>query len=155
MPVLPLVGSTSTVSGLMRPCFSSASIMLTPIRSLTLAQGLKNSSFRRMRPGRSRPILLSRTRGVRPMVCRMLSKIFAMVPALRREKGRVPVPPRDREPCPTWKPGPTGASARRVALHFKASAAPRNMRDDRLAAVDLRDGAQVDREGELDDGALG
>ncbi len=71
--MLPLVGSTSTVSGPMRPCFSSASIMLTPMRSLTLAQGLKNSSFSTIRPGRPRPILLSRTRGVRPMVWRMLS----------------------------------------------------------------------------------
>src|SRR5688572_13203727 len=48
-----------------------------------------------------------------------------------------------------------GASARRVALHFKASAAPRDMGDDRLAAMDLRDRAEVDRESELDDGALG
>src|SRR5262245_3036305 len=88
------------------------------------------------------------------MVCVMLSKIFGRA-ASSREKGRVPVPPREREPSPTWKPqSRSGASARRVALHFKASAAPRDMRDDRLAAMNFRDGAQVDGEGELDDRSL-
>ena len=49
MPVLPLVGSTSVdLPGVILPCFSSASIMATPMRSLTLASGLKNSSFKRM-----------------------------------------------------------------------------------------------------------
>ena len=49
MPVLPLVGSTSVdLPGEMRPFFSMASIMETPMRSLTLEIGLKNSSFRRM-----------------------------------------------------------------------------------------------------------
>ncbi len=45
MPVLPLVGSIRTVSGLICPACSSASIIATPIRSLTEAMGLKNSSL--------------------------------------------------------------------------------------------------------------
>ena len=45
MPVLPLVGSTITESLFRRPLRSAASIMLTPIRSLTLESGLKNSSL--------------------------------------------------------------------------------------------------------------
>ena len=40
MPVLPLVGSTMTVSGPMRPASSAASSMATPIRSLTELAGL-------------------------------------------------------------------------------------------------------------------
>jgi hypothetical protein len=40
MPVLPLVGSRMIVSGLIRPAFSAASIMATPIRSFTLCAGL-------------------------------------------------------------------------------------------------------------------
>ena len=46
MPVLPEVGSTSVLRpGAMRPDFSRLSIMLTPMRSLTLDIGLKNSSL--------------------------------------------------------------------------------------------------------------
>ena len=45
MPVLPLVGSMMTVSGPISPARSAASIMATPMRSLTLCAGLKNSSF--------------------------------------------------------------------------------------------------------------
>jgi hypothetical protein len=43
MPVLPLVGSTMTVSRSMRPSRSPASIIARPMRSFTLASGLKNS----------------------------------------------------------------------------------------------------------------
>ena len=45
MPVLPLVGSMMIVSGRISPARSAASIMETPMRSLTLAAGLKDSSF--------------------------------------------------------------------------------------------------------------
>jgi hypothetical protein len=45
MPVLPEVGSMMTVSRPDRPARSAASIMATPMRSLTLPRGLKNSSF--------------------------------------------------------------------------------------------------------------
>ena len=46
MPVLPLVGSTITERpGSIRPSSSAASIIATPIRSLTEPPGLKYSSF--------------------------------------------------------------------------------------------------------------
>src|ERR1700675_224782 len=48
MPVLPLVGSSTMVSGLIRPCFSSASTIDTPMRSFTLCAGLKYSSLHAM-----------------------------------------------------------------------------------------------------------
>src|SRR3954468_4717990 len=48
MPVLPEVGSISTVSALTMPAFSMAVIMAAPIRSFTLAAGLKYSSLARM-----------------------------------------------------------------------------------------------------------
>src|SRR3546814_6171082 len=48
MPVLPEVGSTSTVlPGVARPAASSPSIMARPMRSLTELSGLKNSSLAR------------------------------------------------------------------------------------------------------------
>src|SRR5580692_3325292 len=70
MPVLPEVGSISTVSGVIAPCASMASIIETPMRSLTLAIGLKNSSLARMSAltPRSCGRRLSRTIGVSPMV---------------------------------------------------------------------------------------
>ena len=43
--MLPLVGSMISVSGVRMPSFSAASIIARPMRSLTLANGLKNSSF--------------------------------------------------------------------------------------------------------------
>ena len=71
MPVLPLVGSTSTVfPGAILPSRSSASIIATPMRSFTLPIGLKNSSLNRRSaftpavPG----MRAMRTRGVSPMV---------------------------------------------------------------------------------------
>src|SRR5262245_52936412 len=77
MPVLPDVGSMSVEPGLILPCASSASIMLTPMRSLTLPIGLKNSSFARrlaLTPfsfaSRAR-----RTSGVSPIVSVMESKM--------------------------------------------------------------------------------
>ena len=45
MPVLPEVGSTIVPPGFSVPEASRASIMATPMRSLTLAIGLKNSSL--------------------------------------------------------------------------------------------------------------
>ncbi len=45
MPVLPDVGSTMTLPGPIVPSASMASIMATPMRSLTLESGLKNSSL--------------------------------------------------------------------------------------------------------------
>jgi hypothetical protein len=44
-PVLPEVGSTIRPPGRSSPAFSAASIIASPIRSLTLAPGLKNSTL--------------------------------------------------------------------------------------------------------------
>src|SRR5688572_14887130 len=73
----------------------------------------------------------------------------------RKKREGLPLPRGTGNPPRHGNRARAGASARRVALHFKASAAPRNMGDDRLAAMDLRDGAEVDGEGQLDDRALG
>ena len=56
--------------GPMRPCASSASIIATPMRSLTLAIGLKNSSLasRLARTPRSRAMRSILTSGVSPIV---------------------------------------------------------------------------------------
>ena len=45
MPVLPLVGSMIMVSVVILPAFSAASIIATPMRSLTDHSGLKFSSL--------------------------------------------------------------------------------------------------------------
>src|SRR3972149_4779826 len=76
MPVLPLVGSTTSVSLVMRPSFSAASIMDTPILSLTLPQGLKDSSLATTVAPNPSAILFSLTSGVFPMSCVMSSAIF-------------------------------------------------------------------------------
>src|SRR5687768_11863286 len=75
MPVLPLVGSTMTVSRSTRPARSPASIMARPMRSFTLASGLKNShlaSTVACSRGTSR---LMRTSGVPPIVSVMSLKM--------------------------------------------------------------------------------
>src|SRR6202008_1970813 len=48
MPGFPEVGSISTVSAFTTPAFSIAMIMAAPMRSFTLAAGLKYSSLARM-----------------------------------------------------------------------------------------------------------
>ena len=71
MPVLPEVGSTSVLRpGTIRPDASRLSIMLTPMRSLTLDIGLKNSSLARRfaRQPFSAARRFSRTSGVWPIV---------------------------------------------------------------------------------------
>src|ERR1044071_2638957 len=51
MPVLPLVASTTVVRpGSIRPSFSAASIIATPIRSLTDPPGLNISSLPKTAP---------------------------------------------------------------------------------------------------------
>ena len=67
MPVLPLVGSTTTVSGPMSPASSAASIIATPMRSLTECAGLKNSSFAATSAPAPSVTLRMRTSGVLPM----------------------------------------------------------------------------------------
>ena len=71
MPVFPEVGSTRTPRpGAMRPCASRASIIATPMRSLTLPIGLKNSSFasKLARTPFSLAMRSMRTSGVSPIV---------------------------------------------------------------------------------------
>src|SRR5215469_10705965 len=77
MPVLPLVGSIKTVlPGVIFPAFSASLIMLTPIRSLTLAQGLKLSSFATTVAPTPSVTLFRRTSGVLPMRSVMSLAIF-------------------------------------------------------------------------------
>ena len=66
--MLPLVGSMITVSGLMIPSFSAASIIDIPILSFTLPRGLKNSHLIAMVASMPRVTRLSLTSGVRPTV---------------------------------------------------------------------------------------
>ena len=75
MPVLPDVGSTRVAPGVSTPCTSSASIIEAPMRSFTLAIGLKNSSLASTSPlGCSSALSRGRrTSGVSPKVSRMLS----------------------------------------------------------------------------------
>ncbi len=86
MPVLPLVGSMITEPGLSTPCASIASIIEAPMRSLTLASGLKNSSLARTSPfGFSSAVRRGkRTSGVSPMVSTMESKILPRPARLKR-----------------------------------------------------------------------
>ena len=75
MPVLPDVGSMIVSPGFSRPDASMSSTMLTPMRSFTLAIGLKNSSLRQMSAlmPSSATMCGMRTSGVLPMVSAMLS----------------------------------------------------------------------------------
>src|SRR3954469_21268263 len=75
MPVLPEVGSINTVSGLITPAFSIATTIAAPMRSLTLAAGLKYSSFASMiaLAACTAGKLRNRTIGVSPIASTMLS----------------------------------------------------------------------------------
>ena len=76
MPVLPLVGSMMRVPLFKRPDFSASSIMARPMRSLTLAKGLKNSNFNRTVAPPAGTMRFSLTRGVLKVVSTMLAKVF-------------------------------------------------------------------------------
>ena len=73
--MLPEVASTTVPPGFSLPSRSSSKIMLTPIRSFTLAIGLKNSSLTQMSAvmPSSAQMRGTRTSGVLPMVSAMLS----------------------------------------------------------------------------------
>jgi hypothetical protein len=93
MPVFPEVGSRRTVSFWTFPSRSAASIIETPIRSLTLPAGFRISSLAAtvaLAPSITR---LSRTSGVFPMVLVMSSAIrMAFPPGARGYQSRtVPV----------------------------------------------------------------
>src|ERR1700675_2286725 len=66
IPVLPLVGSTTTAPGLSSPRRSASSIMATAILSLTLPPGLSDSIFARTAAPPAAGSLLSFTSGVPP-----------------------------------------------------------------------------------------
>ena len=73
IPVLPEVGSTSVPPGFSFPVASSCRIMFRPIRSFTLASGLKNSHLKRrvaFTPSDSANFGAA-TSGVAPTVSRM------------------------------------------------------------------------------------
>ena len=73
MPVLPLVGSMMVVRpGAMRPSRSAASIIASPMRSLTLPPGLKDSSLPYTSAPLSSEILFRRSSGVPPISSVML-----------------------------------------------------------------------------------
>src|SRR6185312_13116416 len=75
MPVLPLVGSTMTVSLSIFPARSPASIIAKPMRSFTLAIGLKNSHLASTVAWSLGIKRLIRTSGVPPIVSVMSLKI--------------------------------------------------------------------------------
>ena len=85
IPVLPLVGSTMTVSGVRRPASSAASIMATAIRSLTLPAGLKNSSFATTSAPAPSVTFRRRTRGV-PPINWVMSSAIRMVPSFGQRR---------------------------------------------------------------------
>ena len=73
MPVLPLVASTIVVRpGSMRPSASAASIIATPIRSLTEPPGLNISSLAKTSAPAPAASRVSCTIGVRPTWSAML-----------------------------------------------------------------------------------
>src|SRR5688572_13269402 len=79
MPVLPLVASTIVVRpGSIRPSASAASIIATPMRSLTEPPGLNISSFAKIAAGASGRSRVSCTMGVRPTQSAMLIGIAAI-----------------------------------------------------------------------------
>src|SRR5215207_6534681 len=65
-PVLPEVGSTIVPPGFSFPSRSAASIIASPIRSLTEPPGFRYSSLARISPGTSREMRSRRTIGVFP-----------------------------------------------------------------------------------------
>jgi len=76
IPVFPDVGSSRIVSVRIFPSRSAASIIATPIRSLTLPAGLRDSSFAATVAFAPSMTRLRRTSGVLPMV-------FVMSAAMR------------------------------------------------------------------------
>src|SRR5690349_9693247 len=74
MPVLPLVGSISSLPGARMPCFSASHTIAAPMRSLTLYAGLRPSILTRTIARPPSVTRLSRTSGVRPMLCELSSK---------------------------------------------------------------------------------
>src|SRR3954453_1403205 len=84
MPVLPDVASTIVVRpGSMRPSFSAASIIATPIRSFTEPPGLKYSSFTQTSPPAPPPILCRAPMGPPPTAAEASAAIRISSPPAR------------------------------------------------------------------------
>ncbi len=88
MPVLPLVGSSRMVSGLILPSRCAASIIATPIRSFTEPAGFWLSSLATTVALAPSMMRLSRTSGVFPisLVTSSAMRIRAPSPARRRAR---------------------------------------------------------------------
>src|ERR1043166_6479210 len=80
VPVLPEVGSTIVPPGRKSPACSAASIMASPMRSLTEPPGLRNSTLATIGVRVSAPSRDRRTSGVRPTASRMVSRISPGTP---------------------------------------------------------------------------
>ena len=89
IPVLPLVGSRMIVSGRICPACSAASIIATPMRSFTLAAGLKDSSFATTSAPAPSVTRRSRTSGVPPTSCVMSSATFMALSSASARHGRL------------------------------------------------------------------
>src|SRR5271155_180717 len=92
MPVFPLVGSRMMVSGLINPACSAASIMATPMRSLTLPPGLKNSSLATTSATAPSVTRRSRSSGVFPTSCVMSSAMLIYIRSNDRGSNFVGLP---------------------------------------------------------------
>src|ERR1019366_1773834 len=110
MPVLPLVGSTSTVSGPIRPSRSAASIIDTPIRSLTLEAGLNISSLATTPATHPALTRFNRTKGVPPTspVTSFATRIAPHLPSDLRDVDPPAVPRGELDPGPFVEQLPLG-----------------------------------------------
>src|SRR5215470_18918754 len=91
IPVLPLVGSTSSLPGPSRPRRSASQTMAAPIRHLTEYAGFLPSILARMVAPAPSWIRLSATSGVRPIECALSSNQwgikFLRIPHERQRNG--------------------------------------------------------------------
>ena len=74
MPVLPLVGSTTSMPGFSAPDCSASQIMDAPMRHLTLYAGLRPSILARTVAFKPFVTWFNLTRGVRPIDSELSSK---------------------------------------------------------------------------------
>src|SRR5215472_7485565 len=74
MPVLPLVGSISSLPARSVPFFSASHTIAAPMRSFTLCAGLRPSILARMVALAPSMTRFRRTSGVRPIECELSSK---------------------------------------------------------------------------------
>src|SRR5437762_54920 len=124
MPVLPLVGSTITERrSSILPSASAASIIATPIRSLTDPPGLKYSSFTQTSARRPAASRCSATSGVPPTVADASGLIFRVgaLPAIG-PRYRYPAPSPagglpPREQAPAQQQSKTGVEKLSLAPH--------------------------------------